>query len=104
MQAIVQERYGGPDVLELRDAPEPTMTDDAILVRVRAVSLNAYDWHMMRGLPYLVRTQAGLRRPKLPIRGADLAGGVVAVGSAVTAFRPGDEVFGVRSSALAEFV
>jgi len=104
MRAIVQERYGGPERMRLAEVPEPTVADDTVLVRVRAVSLNAYDWHMLRGEPYLVRLGEGLRRPKIAIRGADLAGVVEAVGPAVTAFRPGDEVFGARSGALAELV
>jgi NADPH:quinone reductase-like Zn-dependent oxidoreductase len=69
MKAIVHERYGSPDVLELRDIDTPVLDDDSVLVRVRAASVNAYDWHMMRGLPFLVRMSEGLRRPKQTAKG-----------------------------------
>ena len=94
MKAIVQDKYGSPDVLELRDIDKPVVKDDDVLVRVRAASVNAYDWHLMTGLPYFSRLQMGLRRPKVGILGADLAGQIEAVGKDVTQFRPGDEVFG----------
>ena len=104
MKAIVRERYGSPDVLKLRDIDRPVIDDDGVLVRVRAASINAYDWHMMRGSPSLVRLMAGLRRPKSTAMGVDLAGEIEAVGKNVTEFRPGDEVFGQRVGALAEYV
>jgi NADPH:quinone reductase-like Zn-dependent oxidoreductase len=104
MKAIVRERYGSPDVLELKVVPKPVVDDDSMLVRVRAASINAYDWHMMRGSPYLVRMSEGLRKPKNIAMGVDLAGQVEAVGKNVTQFRPGDEVFGARVGALAEYV
>jgi len=104
MKAIVRERYGSPDVLKLRDIDRPVIDDDGVLVRVRAASINAYDWHMMRGSPSLVRLMAGLRKPKSTAMGVDLAGEVEAVGKNVTEFRPGDEVFGQRVGALAEYV
>jgi len=104
MKAIVRERYGSPDVLRLRDIDRPVIDDDGVLVRVRAASINAYDWHMMRGSPSLVRLMAGLRKPKSSAMGVDLAGEVEAVGKNVTEFRPGDEVFGQRVGALAEYV
>ena len=104
MKAIVRERYGSPDVLKLRDIDRPVVDDDGVLVRVRAASINAYDWHMMRGSPSLVRLMAGLRKPKSTAMGVDLAGEVEAVGKNVTEFRPGDEVFGQRVGALAEYV
>jgi NADPH:quinone reductase-like Zn-dependent oxidoreductase len=104
MKAIVRERYGSPEVLELKVVPKPVVDDDSMLVRVRAASLNAYDWHMMRGSPYLVRMSEGLRKPKNIAMGVDLAGQVEAVGKNVTQFRPGDEVFGARVGALAEYV
>jgi len=104
MKAIVRERYGPPDVLKLKDVDRPAVDDDSVLVRVRAASINAYDWHMMRGSPYLVRMVAGLRKPKSSAMGMDLAGEVEAVGKNVTEFRPGDEVFGSRAGALAEYV
>jgi len=104
MQAIVGEEYGGPEVLELRDVDVPALHPDGVLVRVRASSVNPYDWHVMRGLPRLVRLSEGSSRPKQPIRGVDVAGVVEAVGENVTAFRPGDEVFGAKAGALAEYV
>ena len=104
MKAIVRERYGSPDVLKLRDIDRPVIDDDGVLVRVRAASINAYDWHMMRGRPSLVRLMTGLRKPKSTAMGVDLAGEVEAVGKNVTEFRPGDEVFGQRVGALAEYV
>jgi NADPH:quinone reductase-like Zn-dependent oxidoreductase len=104
MKAIVREKYGSPDVLELKDVDKPVIDDDSVLVRVRAASINAYDWHMMRGRPYLVRMVAGLRKPKSSAMGMDVAGQVEAVGKNVTQFRPGDEVFGSRSGSLAEYV
>src|SRR5438034_9938369 len=104
MKAIVRDRYGPPDVLELREIERPAIDDDGVLVRVRAASINAYDWHMMRGRPSLVRLMTGLRKPKSTAMGVDLAGEVEAVGKNVTEFRPGDEVFGQRVGALAEYV
>ena len=104
MKAIVRENYGPPDVLELKDIEKPVIDDDSILVRVRAASINAYDWHMMRGSPFLVRMSEGWRRPKSSAMGVDMAGQVEAVGKNVTEFRPGDEVFGARGGALAEYV
>jgi NADPH:quinone reductase-like Zn-dependent oxidoreductase len=105
MKAIVQDRYGTPDVLELREVAVPEPAADQVLIRVRASSLNMYDWHMTSGTPYMARAQAGLRVPKDPIPGADVAGVVEAVGADITAFAPGDEVFGcVGSGAWAELV
>jgi NADPH:quinone reductase-like Zn-dependent oxidoreductase len=95
MKAIVQDRYGLPDVLELREVDEPVAGDDQVLVRVRAASVHADVWHVMRGQPYVLRIMgAGLRKPKDRIPGTDLAGHVESVGTKVTRFRPGDEVFG----------
>jgi NADPH:quinone reductase-like Zn-dependent oxidoreductase len=104
MKAIVQDRYGSPDVLELRDIDRPTVGENDVLVRVRAAAVNPYDWHFMRGKPYLMRVVSGLLKPKVTVPGVDLAGQVEAVGSAVTQFEPGDEVFGMAKRALAEFV
>lgn len=104
MKAIVQDRYGSPDVLELQEVDKPVVDDDGVLVRVRAASVNALDWHLMRGVPSIVRMTEGLRKPKVPIRGVDVAGHVEAVGRNVTEFQPGDEVFGMRSAAFAEYV
>ncbi len=97
MRAIVRETYGSPDVLHLADVPAPTVRDDDVLVRVRAASVNAGDWHMLRGTPLPLRLVAGLRVPRFKIIGTDVAGHVEAVGRNVTQFRPGDEVFGELS-------
>ncbi len=96
MKAIRFYAYGSPDVLQLQDVEMPAIGGDDLLVRVRAASVNPLDWHFMRGMPYLARLQAGLVRPKASARrlGADMAGSVEAVGSDVTTFAPGDEVFG----------
>jgi NADPH:quinone reductase-like Zn-dependent oxidoreductase len=95
MKAIVQNAYGSTDVLELREIDRPTVKDHEVLVRVRAASLHADVWHIMRGVPYVLRIMgAGLRRPKNRVPGTDLAGLVESVGKQVTRFRPGDEVFG----------
>ena len=100
MKAVVREKYGSPDVLELKDVAKPVIDDDSVLVRVRAASINAYDWHMMRGSPYLVRMSEGLRKPRSSAMGVDLSGQVESVGKNVTNFRPGDEVFGARVGSL----
>jgi len=95
MKAIVQERYGSPDVLELREIERPTFGDDEVLVRVRATSVHPDVWHALRGIPYVLRAMgSGSRRPKNPVPGTDLAGFVESVGRDVTRFQPGDEVFG----------
>jgi len=94
MKAVTIDRYGPPDVLRLQEIEKPTVGDDDVLVKIRAASVNPYDWHVMTGLPYIARPQFGLRRPKVAGMGADLSGTVEAVGASVTAFRPGDEVFG----------
>ena len=104
MRAITHDRYGSPDVLQLRDIEVPVVDDDSVLVRVRAASVNAYDWHMMRGHPYLLRMSEGLRRPKTNAFGVDMAGVVEAVGKNVTQFQPGDAIFGERDGAFAEYV
>jgi len=104
VKAIVQDRYGSPEVLELRDVDKPSVDDDGVLVSVRAAAVNPLDWHLSRGRPYVGRMMMGLRRPKNPIRGVDLAGIVEAVGRNVTQFRPGDEVFGMHNGAFAEYV
>jgi NADPH:quinone reductase-like Zn-dependent oxidoreductase len=105
MNAIVQDTYGSPDVLELRDIDRPEIGGDDVLVRMRAASVNPQDWHIMRAAPFIVRTSGfGLRTPKKPIRGTDVAGQVEAVGRNVTRFRPGDEVFGWCEGAFAEYV
>jgi len=104
MKAITHRRYGSPDVLRLEEVDMPVVGDDGVLVRVRASSVNPVDWHGLRGEPFLVRMSDGLRRPKGWQLGVDVAGQVEAVGANVTEFRPGDEVFGTRNGAFAEFV
>jgi NADPH:quinone reductase-like Zn-dependent oxidoreductase len=104
MKAFVYERYGPPDVLELREVDKPVVGDDDVLVRVHAVSVNPVDWHTMTGTPYLVRLESGLRKPKRQVLGVDFAGTVEAIGRNVNQFQPGDEVFGAKSGAFAEYV
>lgn len=104
MKAIVYHKYGSPDVLELREVEKPVVADDGVLVRVHAASVNPLDWHAVTGTPYIARLQSGLRKPKSESLGVDFAGTVEEVGGSVTQFRPGDEVFGVRSGAFAEYV
>jgi NADPH:quinone reductase-like Zn-dependent oxidoreductase len=94
MKAIVYHEYGSPDVLELRDIDKPLVEDNEVLVCVHAASVNRLDWHLMRGSPYISRLQAGLRKPKDSVLGADVAGRVEAIGKHVTKFQPGDELFG----------
>jgi len=105
-RAVVQERYGSSEVLTLSDVPTPTPGPGEVLVAVRAASLNARDWHIMRGEPraarLLDRTAFGRRGPQVAIRGTDLAGTVEAVGADVTRWRPGDHVFGEGTATLAE--
>ena len=102
MRAIVFERYGSPDNLELRDVDVPALDDDRVLVRVRASSVNPVEWYGVYA-PLFARIGAGLRRPKDTSLGADLAGVVEAVGAGVTRFAPGDEVFGVSGGSWAEY-
>lgn len=104
MQAIVQNKYGSPDVLRIKEVDRPAIQNDEVLVRVHAASVNAGDYFSMRGNPWLVRFIVGFPRPKDYILGWDIAGQVEAVGSAVTQFRPGDEVYGAVSHAFAEYV
>ena len=95
MRAIVQDSYGSPDVLELRNIDKPVVEDDEVLIRVRAASVHPDVWHVLTGLPYVLRMMgAGLRKPKNPVPGTDVAGIVESVGKNVTRFQPGDEVFG----------
>lgn len=105
MRAIVQDVYGAPaDVMELRDIQKPTVTDDGVLIRVRAASVNPPDWAGVTGVPYIVRGSFGLRRPRNGVRGTDVAGIVEALGKNVTQFAVGDEVFGTAEGAFAEYV
>jgi NADPH:quinone reductase-like Zn-dependent oxidoreductase len=106
MKAIVQDRYGGAEVLKFRDIDQPTPADDQVLVQVQAAGVHRGDWHIMTGLPYMIRLAVptlGLRKPKVPVLGMDVAGTVEVVGRAVTRFRPGDEVFGWTDGAFAEY-
>ena len=108
MKAYVQHRYGPPDRLELTDVPAPVPAAGEVLVRVRATSVNPYDWHLLRGEPRVARLMPGLvslRAPKFPVPGCDLAGQVEATGQGVTQFRPGDDVFAlVTHGCYAEYV
>jgi NADPH:quinone reductase-like Zn-dependent oxidoreductase len=95
MKAIVQEGYGPPErVLRLEDVDRPAVGDDDVLIRLRATSVNTPDWIAVTGVPYILRLRAGLRGPRTPVRGTDVAGVVEAVGASVTDLRRGDEVFG----------
>jgi len=98
MKAIVCREYGSPDVLRLEQVEKPTAAGDRVLIRVRASSVNAGDWHLLRADPFLVRLAFGLLRPKYSVLGTDVAGVVEAIGPDVTQFKPGDEVFGDLSS------
>jgi len=104
MKAIRLHRYGPPESLSLEEVAKPAVEPDQILVRVRASSVNPYDWHMMRGSPFLVRLSGGLFKPKNGALGVDAAGVVEAVGADVTHVAPGDEVLGARNGAFAEYV
>jgi NADPH:quinone reductase-like Zn-dependent oxidoreductase len=104
MQAILRPRYGSAHVLELGEVGKPELVDDGVLVRVRAASVNQVDWYGMTGTPWFSRVELGLRKPKSPLLGTDFAGTVEAVGKDVTDFQPGDDVFGGRSGAFAEYV
>jgi len=104
MKAIVRTTYGPPEVLELAEIDKPVPAEDEVLVRVRATSVNPVDWHTLTGTPYLLRLQEGLRGPKSEQLGVDFAGTVEAVGANVTGVQPGDDVFGGRSGAFAEYV
>ncbi|HEY0699387.1 MAG TPA: NAD(P)-dependent alcohol dehydrogenase [Micromonospora sp.] len=103
MRAIVQDRYGSADVLRLRNVEVPEPGSGQVLVRVHAAAVDPGVWHLMTGLPYLVRLGFGVRRPRNRVPGMDLAGVVEAVGPDVTRFAPGDEVFGTGAGSFAEF-
>ncbi len=94
MKAIVYEKYGPPDVLQLKDVEKPTPKDDEVLVKVQAASLNAGDWHALRGTPFLQRLESGFPKPKNLILGADVSGRIEAIGKSVAKFQPGDEIYG----------
>ena len=103
MQAIVYYRYGPPEVLQLQEIEKPTPTDDQVLIKVRAASVNPYDWHFMRGAPRFVRLSTGLGKPRSNRLGADVSGVVEACGRNVTRLKPGDAVFGCAKGAFAEY-
>lgn len=103
MKAIVQHAYGSPEVLNLSEINKPTVGDDEALVRVQASGVDRGVWHLMTGLPYLTRLAFGLRAPKNPVPGLDVAGVVEVVGKNVSRFEPGDEVFGVGKGTFAEY-
>jgi NADPH:quinone reductase-like Zn-dependent oxidoreductase len=103
MKAIVQEGYGSADVLRLREVDKPVVSDDGVLVRVRAASVNALDWHTVHGGRLVNIIAFLLRQPTIPVRGVDVAGQVEAVGKYVKRLRPGDEVFGVARGSFAEY-
>jgi NADPH:quinone reductase-like Zn-dependent oxidoreductase len=104
MQAIVQDEYGSADTLELKEIDRPEVKDDEVLIRVRAAGVDRGVWHFMTGLPYPIRLATfGLRSPRTPVPGMDVAGIVESVGKDVTRFRPGDEVFGAGKGTFAEF-
>ena len=104
MKAIVQDEYGTTEVLELREIDKPEIADDEVLVRVHAAGVDRGVWHIMAGLPYPIRLAGyGLKSPKTPVLGMDVAGVVAAVGKDVTRFQPGNEVFGVSKGSYAEY-
>ena len=104
MKAFRRVRFGGPEHLALQDIDIPTPSDDQVLVRVRAASVNAHDWHVARGKPYLARFSEGFIKPKTGEIGVDVAGVVEAVGANVTHLKPGDDAYGSRFGAYAEVV
>src|SRR5436190_16024541 len=105
MKAVVYTDYGSPEVIQFRDIKKPVPNDNQVLIKVRAASINPLDWHFLEGTPYIMRGMGvGLRKPKDPRLGVDMAGQVEAIGKNVTQFKPGDEVFGGRDGAFAEFV
>jgi NADPH:quinone reductase-like Zn-dependent oxidoreductase len=105
MKAIVRDTYGSPDVLELRDIDKPRIGDEEVLVHVHAAGVGRDVWHIITGLPYPIRLAGyGLRAPKNPVIGSDMAGVVEVVGKSVCRFKPGDEVFGIGNGSYAEYV
>jgi NADPH:quinone reductase-like Zn-dependent oxidoreductase len=102
VKAIMQDRYGSADVLELRDVEDPTVGEDDVLVRVHAAGCGPDVWHLMTGMPYFVRLMPGFHKLKSGAKGRDVAGTVEAVGANVTFFRPGDEVMGIVEGSFAE--
>ena len=106
MKAIVRDKYGPPDGVELQEVEKPEVTDDGLLVRVRAASVNRVDWYDVTGTPWIARPMTGLRGPESRFTGRDFAGTVEAVGNRVTDLRPGDEVFGGKKGggSFAEYI
>ena len=98
MKAIINTTYGSPDVLRLVELETTTPAADEVLIRIHAASVNAYDWHLLRADPFLVRLSMGFFRPRNPMLGADVAGQIVAIGRDVTQFKPGDEIYGDLSA------
>src|SRR6478672_8844602 len=103
MKAIVYRQYGSADVLTCEEVDTPVPGANEVLLKVRAASVNPFDWHFMRGEPYFLRLMSGLRAPTLTRLGVDVAGQVEAVGAGVTTFKAADEVFGACRGALAEY-
>src|SRR5688572_24305344 len=106
MRAVTYDRFGSPDVLQLRQIAVPTPAPGQVLVRIRAAAANPWDWHFLRGLPYIARINgAGVRRPKHPVLGGDVAGEVVATGDGAGRFAVGDEVYGfIEFGGFADYV
>lgn len=104
MRAIVQDRYGSPEHLRLAEVDPPSLTDNGVLVRVHASSINAGDWRRVRAAPFIIRASEGWRRPRSSLLGGDAAGVVEAVGSAVTHLAAGDRAYGIRTGSFAELV
>jgi NADPH:quinone reductase-like Zn-dependent oxidoreductase len=104
MQAAVARCYGSPEVIEIDQIEKPVPTDNEVLVRIHAAAVNPLDWHYLRGSPYFMRLMTGLGKPDDIRMGVDYSGTVEAIGANVTTFKPGDEVFGGRNGAFAEYV
>ncbi len=104
MKAVLRRCYGPPDVLSIENIEKPVPADKQLLVKVRAAAVNPFDWHYIRGKPYLMRIETGVGTPRNPRIGVDFAGTVEAVGKDVTRFKPGDEVFGGKFGAFAEYL
>jgi NADPH:quinone reductase-like Zn-dependent oxidoreductase len=103
MKATVCTRYGSPDFVQIAEVEKPIPKDKEVLIKVHAASVNPLDWHMKRGTSYIIRLMTGLRKPKIPRLGVDVAGEVEAVGRTATRFKPGDAVFGTCVGAFAEY-
>ena len=104
IRAVMRRCYGPPEVLTVEQVVKPVPADDQMLVRVRAAGINPVEWHTVRGEPYIMRIGAGFGTPSDPHLGNDFSGTVETVGRKVSRFKPGDEIFGGRSGALAEYV